>query len=241
VTGCEHLRPSVGAYALGALEPDEAAEVRRHIEHCAECAVEYDQLAALPGLLETASGAEEAVAKPLSPAFEERLLDAFARDHAAGPLRRRRRRRPARHVPRPRWLAAGAAGAVAAAALAFGIVVGGGEDQPSATYDVTFKNVGAPQAAGARADIESGAEGTTVHLWVRGLPQDEKAVYEVLCDAETWTATAGTFRTDAEGKAYVVLTTALRRGEYNAIRIVRRGHRSDGTLYLRDVLTAPIS
>jgi hypothetical protein len=78
-----------------------------------------------------------------------------------------------------------------------------------------------------------------VHLWVRGLPREE-AVYEVLCDAANWTATAGTFRTDAEGRAYVVLTTALRRGEYNAIRIVRRGHRKDGTLYKREVLTATL-
>ena len=81
--------------------------------------------------------------------------------------------------------------------------------------------------------------GTEVHLWVRGLPREE-AVYEVLCDAPNWTATAGTFRTDAEGRAYVVLTTALRQGEYDAIRIVRRGHRKDGTLYKRDVLTAQL-
>ena len=63
-----------------------------------------------------------------------------------------------------------------------------------------------------------------MHLWVKGLPRDKDAVYEVLCDAENWTATAGTFRTNADGKAYVVLTTALRKGEYDAIRIVRRGH-----------------
>ena len=80
-----------------------------------------------------------------------------------------------------------------------------------------------------------------MRLRVRGLPQDPDAVYEVLCDAEEWTATAGTFRTDAEGNAYVVVTTALRKSEYNAIRIVRRGHRADGTLYQRDVLTAKIS
>jgi anti-sigma factor RsiW len=239
VTGCEHLRPALGAYSLGALDADEAAEVRRHIESCPECAAEFDLLAPLPGLLEMAGGAEKAVAEPLSPAFEERLLDAFAREHADGPPRRRR---PAWRLGRPRRLVAGAVGAVAAAALAFGIVLGGGaEDDPGNTYDVTFRNVGAPSAAAARADIESGDEGTTVHLWVKGLPQGEKAVYEVLCDAETWTATAGTFRMDAQGKAYVVLTTALRRGEYNAIRIVRRGHRADGRLVLRDVLTARIS
>ena len=106
--------------------------------------------------------------------------------------------------------------------------------------DVTFHNVGGPAAASARANLESDAEGTEVHLWVRGLVREE-AVYEVLCDAEEWTATAGTFRTDAEGHAYVVLTTALRKGEYNAIRIVRRGHRADGSLIKRNVLTARLS
>jgi hypothetical protein len=80
-----------------------------------------------------------------------------------------------------------------------------------------------------------------VHLWVKGLPRDKDAVYEVLCDAEAWTASAGTFRTDADGHAYVVLTTALRRNEYNAIRIVRRSHAADGRLVRRDVLAAKLS
>lgn len=237
MTSCEHLRPALGAYVLGALDPDEAASVRRHLELCPECAAERDALTPLPGLLQLAAGAEQAVETPLSPAFEERLLDAYARDHATSPSRRRLRWR----WPRPRWIAAGATAVAVAAAAAGAIVFVGGGEEPAARYDVTFRNVDAPQGAAARADIESGEEGTTVHLSVRGLARDEQAVYEVLCDAESWTATAGTFRTDAEGRAYVVLTTALRRGEYNAIRIVRRGHRPDGTLYQRDVLTARIS
>jgi anti-sigma factor RsiW len=231
---CEHLRSALGAYVLGGLDPDEAAAVRRHLETCEECAAERDALAPLPGLLSLAGGAEEATSTPLSAAFEERLLDAYARDRSMPPRRRLAWRRP-----RPRWLAVGAA-AAAAAAAAVGIAVVDEGEEPSRSYDISFQNVGAPRSASARANLESGDEGTTVHLWVRGLPA-EKAVYEVLCDAEEWTATAGTFRTDAEGRAYVVLTTALRKGEYNAIRIVRRGHRADGTLYKRDVLTARLS
>jgi anti-sigma factor RsiW len=231
---CEQLRPALGAYVLGGLDPDEAAAVRRHLETCAECAAEYDALTSLPGLLSLAGGAEAATSEPLSPAFEERLLDAYARDRSTPPRRRFSWRRP-----RPRWLAVGAAAAATAAAAGVGIAVIG-DEEPSRRYDVTFQNVSAPGSASARANLESGEEGTTVHLWVRGLPAKE-AVYEVLCDAEEWTATAGTFRTDAEGRAYVVLTTALRKGEYNAIRIVRRGHRADGTLYKRDVLTARLS
>ena len=232
---CEHLRPDLGAYVLGGLDPDEAAAVRRHLETCEDCAAELDSLAPLPGLLSLAGGAEEAAQKPLSPAFEERLLDAYARDRTISPRRRLKWRRP-----RLRWLAVAAATTAAAAAAIAGIGLGGGEEEPARRYEVSFRNVSGPDAARAAANLESDEEGTEVHLWVSGLPARE-AVYEVLCDAEEWTATAGTFRTDATGKAYVVLTTALRKGEYNAIRIVRRGHRKDGTLVKRDVLTARLS
>jgi anti-sigma factor RsiW len=229
------MRSALGAYVLGGLDPDEAAAVRRHLETCPECAAERDALAPLPDLLSLAGGAEKATAEPLSPAFEERLLDAYARDRSQHP----RRRRLGWRRPRPRWIAVGAAVTVAAAAAVVGISLTG-EEEPTRSYDVSFRNVSAPATASARANLESDDEGTEVHLWVRGLPREE-AVYEVLCDAANWTATAGTFRTDAEGRAYVVLTTALRRGEYNAIRIVRRGHRRDGRLYKRDMLTARIS
>lgn len=232
---CEHLQSAVGAYALGALDPDEAAAVRRHLETCPECAAVYDELAPLPGLLSLAGGADEAVEKPLSPAFEERLLDAFARDHASSPRRPRLKWR----LPRRRWLAVGAVGVAAVAAAFVGVQVAG--DGGSGTgYDLTFRNVGAPQGTVAKAAVESTDEGTRVRLSIRGLPPDANAVYEVLCDAETWTATAGTFRTDAEGHAYVIVTTAMRRDEYDAIRIVRRVHTDDG-YKTRNVLTAELS
>ena len=237
---CEHL-PQLGAYALGALDVDEAAEVRRHLLECPECAAEYESFAPMAGLLSVAAGAEAATAEPLSAAFEERLLDAFAREHHVPTSRSRGRRRRLPKRPRPRWLAVGAAAAVAAAAAVGAVVIGGGDDGPSRRYDVAFHSLGAGHGASARANLEGGAGGTTVHLWVKGLPRDKDAVYEVLCDDENWTATAGTFRTNAEGKAYVVLTTALRKGEYDAIRIVRRGHSPDGRLVKHDVLAARLS
>jgi Putative zinc-finger len=236
----DDLRQSLGAYVLGGLDPDEAAAVRRHLEECPECAAEADSLQSLPGLLSMADGAEAAVNEPLSPAFEERLLDAYARDTAGAPQRRRPLSGVRRRL-RPRWLAVGAATAVAAAAAALGIVVLGDDDVSTpAGYDVAFRSIAAPGASG-RANLEGGGSGTTVHLWVKGLPRDKDAVYEVLCDAEAWTASAGTFRTDADGHAYVVLTTALRKNEYNAIRIVRRSHAPDGRLVRRDVLAAKLS
>jgi hypothetical protein len=116
-----------------------------------------------------------------------------------------------------------------------------GDDQPATDYDLTFQNVGAPQGTVAKAAVESTDEGTRVKLAIRGLPPDEDAVYEVLCDAPMWTATAGTFRTDAQGHAYVIVTTALRRDEYDQIRIVRRVHGADGKYHQRNVLTAKLS
>jgi putative zinc finger protein len=232
---CEQLRTAVGAYALGALDPDEAAEVRRHLETCPECAAVHDELAPLPGLLSLAGGAEKAVTEPLSPAFEERLLDAYARDHASSPRRPRLKWR----TPRRRWLAVGAVGLAAVAAAFVGVQVAGNGGSGTG-YDLTFRNVGAPQGTVAKAAVESTDEGTRVRLSIRGLPPDANAVYEVLCDAEMWTATAGTFRTDAEGHAYVIVTTAMRRDEYDAIRIVRRVHTDDG-YKTRNVLTAKLS
>ena len=233
MSGCEEMRTALGAYALGALDPDEAATVRRHLRECPKCAAESEALADLPRLLSLAGGAEAAVTEPLSPAFEERLLDAYARERAKAPGRLRWRLRP-------RWLAVGVTAAVAAAAAAFAVVGLSGDDEPSRRYEVSFRNVGAPGAK-AWANLSSSEGGTTVHLWVKNLPHNEHAVYEVLCDAPRWSASAGTFRTDADGRAYVVLTTALRKGEYDAIRIVRRGHRPDGRLVRQDVLTAKLS
>jgi hypothetical protein len=235
MTHCDELRHSLGAYVLGSLDPDEMAAVRRHLQECPQCAAESNALTSLPGLLSLAGGADAAVTEPLSAAFEERLLDAYARDHKARPARRFRP-----HRWRPRWLAVGAATAVAAAAAALGITVLGGDDSSTPRYGVTFRSVGAPGAIG-RANLIAGGSGTTLHLWVSGLPRDEKAVYEVLCDAEMWTASAGTFRTDAQGHAYVVLTTAMRKGEYSGIRIVRRWHEPDGHLVRREMLAARLS
>ena len=236
MTGCDDMRTDLGAYVLGALDVDEAAAIRRHLQECPECAAERDALTPLPGLLQLAGGAEAAVNEPLSAAFEERLLDAYAREHSDMPRRRMGR---VRRWLRPRWLAVGATAAVAATAAVVGVFVLGGDDA-GRQYGVEFRNVGAPGAS-AEANLESSDSGTTVHLLVKGLPRDEHAVYEVMCDAQMWTASAGTFRTSADGHAYVVLTTALRKGEYDAIRIVRRGHAPDGKLIRKNILTARLS
>jgi len=210
VTACEPMRRDLGGYVLGALDPAEAAAVREHLTACVHCAAEHARLADLPELLALADGLDAAAVAP-PPAVEERLLDLVARERAGAPRRRRSRR--------PWALAAAAAAAVALAALAISFATAG--DEPAGAYDVRLEPVGASTAS-ARAELEAVPGGTAVHLWVSDLPRDPTAVYEVRCEAPGWSASAGTFRVDTDGRAYVVLTTAARRGEYDAIRVVRR-------------------
>ena len=78
------------------------------------------------------------------------------------------------------------------------------------------------QVEGARVALARTQGGTRVHLWVRGLPRGSGQVYEMLCEGESLSASAGTFRADAQGQVDVPLTTAARVGEYDRVRIVRK-------------------
>jgi anti-sigma factor RsiW len=209
VSGCEAIRPDLGAHALGALEPEEAAAVEAHVAGCAQCAAELARLRPLPALVARAEGLEI----PAPPAaLEERLLDRVA---ASRPRRHRRRMR---RLAGFRLLAAALAGAaLGAGATALAVTATDGGDAVR-TYELVLKGTG---GASARAQLEPNDGGTEVHLWVKGLPPGEQAVYEVRCERPGWSAGAGTFRAGADGKAYVVLTTAARMGEYESIRVVR--------------------
>jgi anti-sigma factor RsiW len=230
-----HVREALGAYVLGALEPDEAAEVRAHVERCPDCAAEHARLARLPALLSLAAAVEEARREPLAPAVEERVLDRFAREHAGRRERRRAWRGPRRRVA---LLGGALAAAVAAAAVALGLFTGGGTPAPA--YELSLRPTGAAPAARARVDLDPLPGGTRVHMWVQNLPRNVNAVYEVRCEGQGWSASAGTFRADASGRAYVVLTTAARRGEYDSIRVVRRYRDPGGRVRTAEVLSGRV-
>jgi anti-sigma factor RsiW len=236
---CPHVREDLGAYVLDALEPAEREAVSAHLGTCTQCAAEYARLASLPALLRHADGLEI----PAAPrAVEERVLDRVAQDRRKGQRRGRagmlgllaRPRRWGVGLPRGR---AAIAAAVAGAALGAGVTalaVGGDDaaDTPPAQYALQLEGA---TGASARAELEPGRSGTELHLWVKGLPPGAQAVYEVRCERPGWSASAGTFRADARGRAYVVLNTAARRGEYDAIRVVRRSRSSE-----TDVLQAKL-
>ena len=219
-----HVRTELGAYVLGALEPEEEAAVREHLATCAECAAEHASMTGLPRLLELAAPMAEA--GPPAPALEERVLDAVASE--------RPRSAPRRRLLRPRVLVPAAAAAALAAVVVAVVLALGGGDERSPGFEVALHPVAGETASG-RAVLASADAGIKMRLWVRGLPPDPEIVYEVHCDAPGWSASAGTFRADSHGRAYVELNTAARRGEYDAIRVVRRSRSSE-----TDVLQATL-
>jgi len=239
---CDDLRPLLGGYVLGALEPDEAAAVREHLPGCAACTAEHASLAGLPALLDLATPLA-APEEPLSPAFEEALLDRFARDRdrardaEGGPPPPRRSRRPRIAWTRPR---VAIASGLAAAALTFGVMLAVDRDPapagPSRTFDFALQAGAAAPPGGdvrGRVSLYRVRGGTGVHLRASGLPAGAGRVYEMLCEKRGWSASAGTFRADARGRVDARLTTAARVGEYDSLRVVYRDERG----HTRDVLT----
>jgi len=230
---CTRPREDLGAYVLRALEPEEHAAVVAHLADCPVCRAEHDRLAGLPDLLRPAEGLEIPAA-PIG--VEERVLDRIAQERGAKSPRgglRARLRAVARGRRRPRRrgraaFAAGLAGALlGAGGTALALTAGDDDAAPAGQYAVALTGT---TGATARAELQPGRGGTEVHMWVKGLPPGAEAVYEVRCERSGWSASAGTFRADARGRAYVVLTTAARIGEYERIRVVRRSDPRDDVM-----------
>jgi anti-sigma factor RsiW len=213
VSDCGHYRELVGGYVLGALEPDEAALVERHLGACPRCGREYGELASLPALLDAASSADaEPEAPPAS--LEEAVLDRFAREH--------RRRAPLRRRPRRALVAAAALAGAALAAAVVLLVAGVFSSSPDSAFGHAWMERGGATAA---ADLRAVDAGTGVRLRVRGLA-GRPGGYELWCISKRgrWIS-GGTFRVDSRGRADVQLTSAARPGDYLRVLITRAGER----------------
>jgi anti-sigma factor RsiW len=53
-----HVQVLLGAYLLGGLSPAEDAAVREHLDRCALCRAEHDELACVPGWLDLLAQSE---------------------------------------------------------------------------------------------------------------------------------------------------------------------------------------
>ena len=224
--GCAECRTLIGGYVLDALEPDEADAVRRHLADCPACASEHERLAGLPALLAVATD-DERVAEQPPAALEEAVLDRFAREQrpAESPGGRRvRAPRLPRRLRHPAAAALAGAAAAAAASVAITLAVTGAGDRPHGDYyQAELAGTRAAPTAHASAKLETSSSGTSVHLSVRGLPGQPDDLYELWCIRDDGTKiSAGTFRVDARGHAYAVLTTAAVPGEYRRMSVERR-------------------
>ncbi|HEV2875078.1 MAG TPA: anti-sigma factor [Thermoleophilaceae bacterium] len=231
MSGCPTHGPLVGGYALGALEPEEMEEMRRHVAVCPHCGPEAGRLAALPGLLDRIVPAD--VPPPtLSPQVEEAVLDRFARERreeAAGqaPERRagRSTRRPALLGGSPgvlgrRLLAVGVASLVALV-VALALLLPGDGDEGGTAYASVSLDAKAGGSGSATAWLGEVPAGTRIRLETRGLPAGSQ--YEVWCIRTDgrWVS-GGTFWADRDGRTEAELTAAVRPGDYHRMVVTRR-------------------
>ena len=202
----------LAAYALGALEPDEAEAMRRHIETCAICREQLPSMSSLPGLLDKVDLAD--VPPPQPPAWlEESLLDQIARETPRHGGRRGRTRR--------RVLAGALAAAATMAVAVLAIVLSGDDEEAYARA-----NLDGETGARAYARLEAVPAGTRVSLRARELGRVPGNRYELWCIATDgrWVS-GGSFRAPG-GEAEVVLTAAVGPGEYHRLVVTPEGRRA---------------
>lgn len=228
MTSCDDHIAQLGSYALGGLEPDEAAAVERHLQTCAECRQAYSRLASLPVLLDLV---EPSQAIELSPParLEGSVLAGFSAharargDESSAPPRRR----PQRPFRLARWQAAVAGGlAGAAMTLAVLALASAFPDGEAGGTRVALTSTGTiPVSADAR--LSSTSAGTEVELQAE-LPQlDPGEVYELWFVQGDGRVSAGTFTVGADGRADLRLTTGARIGRYERISITREPDATD--------------
>jgi len=218
----------VGGYVLGVLDPDEMAEMRRHVAGCPHCGPEADRLAALPGLLDRIDPAD--VPPPvLSPQVEEKVLDKFASERGT---RGRRRRTLSAH----RRLVGFAAAGLAAIALALALLLSVGDDDGEPVY-ARVSLAGASDAA-ASAELFQVEAGTRIQLEAHGLSETGRKEYEVWCiRADGRWVSGGTFRANRNGWAEAELTAAVEAGQYHRMVVTSgRVHGERGPAVLRGKL-----
>jgi Putative zinc-finger len=201
----DHVRPLLGAFVLGHLEPADVTAVRAHLEGCAACRVEAAELAAVAGLLPMAD--PERLGTPAEPpqAMLDQVLTRIERER--GVLGRARRRSVAVRV-----------GAVAAV-LALVAVVGQvalGPPEPSGG-EVVALTAARPGVLG-EAVLHEDPTSTWVEITTSGLSSGE--TYAVWFE-EAGTgdrSPLGTF-VGVEGDLYISLYSTLPREHVASIGV----------------------
>jgi anti-sigma factor RsiW len=208
MSGCQAYAEQVGPYVLGALEPEEMEDMRRHLTGCSRCAAEVRSLSELPALLNLVDADDEVAV--ISPGLEDEVLDRFVRERARSAPRRRRWRR---------FTIPAVAMAAVIAALLVTIVPGGSH---TAYAHAELWSLPAGGGAAGTADVAAVPAGTRVKLHADHLPVGQGKMYELWCVRSDgrW-INGGTFQARADGTAAAELTAAVRPGDYHVVVITR--------------------
>lgn len=202
--GCDEIRIDLGAYALGALEADEAQRVEAHLEGCDGCRSELEQLSFASSLLRTPVARAFAAESDPDPALIEKALAGVASARVAETRRVRR-------------LRVATTGSVAGLAAAIVVAVSLGTrpvDSFAPTGRATALRAAVGVAATASVRISARPWGTQVDLRTERMPAlPPGAYYEVwLVRADGTRVAAGTFRPTAPGgRARVRLAAGIPR------------------------------
>ncbi len=161
--GCEPVRLALGAYVLGALDPEERERVRTHLQGCASCREELAALAVLPQAL-SRLGPEQAIAADPG-AGSEGLLPRITAE-----LVHRRRRLRLRQR-----LAAGLAVVVAGGGVTAGLLLAGRVATTPTPAAVAHLSGSDPSTGvTATADVYTENWGSSIHLQVSGVPSGDQ-------------------------------------------------------------------
>jgi anti-sigma factor RsiW len=176
----------VGAYVLGALEPEEREQVARHITGCASCEATLRELEGLPAWL---SQVPPPAALPDHPVPSELAFRRLQRS-AAGGTARSRTWMPGRR----RFLAVAAAVAIGAAGVTGAVVAstGGAPTTVSATAGSVH----------AKAALQPAGAGTSITLSMAGVPSGERCRLVAEDRSGRW-ATASEWTADYHGDVHI--------------------------------------
>ncbi len=191
---CREWRESLGAHALGHLPAKERAALEAHLEGCASCREELENLASLVRPMSLADPARFETTPSPPPSLAARVAAAIGAER----LKQRRRRRL-------RFgLAFGGTAAVAAAVLV--LLVLPGDETAGPEQHVTFGSL--PGRMKISAKLIPNAFGTEIHMYVKGVSSGTLCrVY--LRSRDGSVLSAGTFRYRWGDGSYPILSSAL--------------------------------
>lgn len=188
MTRCDDIRVELGGYVLGGLDAGATAEVAAHLDHCAACRREHEQLRGMPDLLD--------LARVPVPAAPPRV-----RDRVIAAAARRQARQRLGWVAAVVVLLAGVGGAVVGWNLA-----SGGEVRVAMPLEAVE-----PFEADGRAVFAVNQDAVTVRLELEGLAAlPSPGVYEAwVASADRTIVSIGQLEVAADGSVVVDLHAPL--------------------------------